>query len=670
MKTAFTTLFFLPFLFLRAQDNFEKVQWACEVTACSQQYEVENYSSKMALGAPDVFQTRPRASSYCYLFGFREKEDDRAEGEVFLTVKFCNPQKANRVLVAENFTPGSITGIYLLDAAGKETRVYESAPKPYSGPKRLLQVEFPYTNYEVHGVKITGEPRAMETWSGIDGIGIADSPTKIYFPIKVENLGPAINSELPELGPRISPGGRTLYYSVEGHPSAEGRDVKDDDQDIWYSELNADGEWSPGKTMGKPWNNKGYNWVVAIMPDGNTAILSNHYDANGDNDGSGVSRSYRTANGWSMPQSISITNLENKANNADYFLSNDGKVLLMAIEGPKKVGNHDLYVSFQTSENTFSEPLNMGKTLNTKKYEYAPFLAADGKTLYFSSDGHGGFGNNDIFVTRRLDDSWTNWTTPENLGAEINSDGFDSDFSIAAKGDYAYLVKYDDSYGSSDVIRIPLDKSHQPDPIVLISGRVLNKKTNAPLMAGISYEDLGTGQEIGKASSEPQNGSYKIVLPYGKHYGFMAQADGFYAVTENIDLSSVSAYQEITRDLYLAPIEVGEVVRLNNVFFESGKSELLPASFPELDRVVKLLKDNPGITIELAGHTDNVGADEANQILSDQRANSVRTYLTQQGTAEKRITAKGYGETVPVATNDTDEGRQLNRRVEFKIVEK
>ncbi|HXH17555.1 MAG TPA: OmpA family protein, partial [Chitinophagales bacterium] len=211
----------------------------------------------------------------------------------------------------------------------------------------------------------------------------------------------------------------------------------------------------------------------------------------------------------------------------------------------------------------------------------------------------------------------------------------------------------------------------RPNPVMLVYGTVFNKKTLKPIgNADVEYETLPGGEEAGIARSEPDNGSYKIVLPYGKLYGILAKADGYISVSDNLDLTQVAEYQEIQKDLYLAPIEVGEIVRLNNIFFDYDKATLRPESFPELDRVVAFLRENQKVEIELSGHTDHRGSDNYNLVLSQNRAKAVVDYIIRHGIDASRLIAKGYGETKPVASNDTEEGMQLNRRVEFEILKK
>jgi outer membrane protein OmpA-like peptidoglycan-associated protein len=667
MKNLIVILFSIFQIRAIAQEN---IQWSSSILECSQSYSTEDYSNKKILGAPDVYLEHPRASSNSYLFGYREKEDDESSEDAFIKVAFNNPQKANRIVIAENANPGTITKAFVYDEEGNEYEVFNEELKKVNDPKRLFQITFPFTAYKISAVKIVGQPSQVSGWNGIDGIGIMDSAQPYFMDWVTENVGPKVNSELPELAPKISADGLKLYISKEAHPSNIGINRLEDDLDIWVSDL-VDGNWSEAVNIGKPINNETYNWVISVSPDGNTLVVSGKYKSDGTRDGGGISVTKRTPDGrWNIPKRIEIKNYENKSNTADFFITNDQKILLLAIKTKGTRGEHDIYVSFRQSDGEFSTPKNLGKTINTKDDDVAPFLASDGKTMYYSTDGYPGQGNNDIFVTKRLDDTWENWSQPVNMGSSINSENYDSDFTISAKGDFAYMVSHTDSYGESDIIKVKLKNESRPEPVVLIYGKVYNSKTNETLGADILYGLLPEGTEIGLANSDPSDGSYKIVLPYGQLYSFQASASGFYAVTENIDLNSLSEYQEIERDLFLAPIEVGQVVRLNNIFFEFGKAALLEDSFIELNRLVELLEDNANMKVEIAGHTDNVGSDEANKKLSQDRVNSVVSFLTSKGINATRLQAVGYGESSPIATNETEEGRAYNRRVEFKILSK
>jgi OmpA-OmpF porin, OOP family len=353
-----------------------------------------------------------------------------------------------------------------------------------------------------------------------------------------------------------------------------------------------------------------------------------------------------------------------------------------------------------------------------------PFLSPDGYTLYFSSDREGGFGKNDIYMSKRKDRSFEKWSKPVNLGKYVNSEDYDAFFSTSAIDDYAYFVTHKNSFGKGDIVKMKLEdilksinpnayknpsddlantkngnttntdnssnngnnpggaltgaNGTDPDPnansrgVVLLTGKLSNPEGRVPEGAQVIYEDLATGQEIGVATPDPTTGIYKIVLPYGKKYGVTALADGYIGSGINIDISKFTSgqYQEVTgKDLNLVPAKTGQKLTLNNIFFEFGKTTLQPESYTELNRLIQFLDDNRKLQVEIGGHTDNIGSDEINDKISTGRAQAVRNYLMTKGKiGADRIQAKGYGKSKPIATNDTEEGQAANRRVEFTIL--
>ncbi|MCX6213507.1 OmpA family protein [Spirosoma sp.] len=508
----------------------------------------------------------------------------------------------------------------------------------------------------------------------------------------VENLGNQVNSEYNEINPMISPDGKTLYFARISHPN--NTHGTKGSQDIWYSDLDAaSGKWGPARRMGFPLNKDEYNCAYSITPDGNTMLIKGQYN-NGNYETRGFSLSKKTASGWSPPQKMDIPGYVSmsKGQFDCGFMSADGKVLLMAFSEKKNSKEDDIYVSFRQKDGSWSKPMNLGVEVNTKFTETTPFLAPDGATLYFSSDREGGQGSNDIYVCKRVDKTWKHWSKPVNLGSKVNTDGYDAYFTLSATGDYAYLTTFKNTLGKGDIVRVKLTDdtpanqpgkvggstdvadntaATRPDPVALISGKVVDQITGKPIEARIIYQTLPDGAEAGEATSDPITGEYKIVLPYGQRYTMRAVAKDFIAEGANIDLTQPKGYQQITdKQLKLIPIEVGSIVRLNNIFFDTGKSELRPESGPELDRLVTTLNDAPKMTIEVRGHTDNTGSNEINAKLSQDRADAVREYFISKGIEPDRIASKGFGEAKPTATNDTDEGRQQNRRVEFVIVKK
>jgi outer membrane protein OmpA-like peptidoglycan-associated protein len=490
-----------------------------------------------------------------------------------------------------------------------------------------------------------------------------------FLDFKKENLGPNINSEFEEVIPLISQDGKKLYFTRKGHPDNIGKDKKDD---IWYSEMDENGNWIPARIMESPLNNDGFNSVISVSPDGNSLLVMNTYSPDGKSlIGGGISISNRTTDGWEVPKKINIENFYNThaRNFSEYCLNSDKNVIIMTVQRNDSYGEKDLYISFKNG-NSFTTPKHLGPVLNTYKNEVSPFLASDNTTLYFSSHGHPGYGNADVFLSRRLDSTWMNWSEPINLGPQLNTADWDAYYTLPASGEYAYFVSNEDAIGGSDIFRIKLPESAKPKPVILVYGKVLNTKTNKPESAEIIYNELKTDKIAGTAISDPKTGEYKIVLPYGKAYSFLAEKKGFYAISDNLDASNIYQYKEIERNLYLTPIDIGEIIRLNNIFFDYDNSELKEESYPEINRLIKILQESPEMIVEINGHTDNQGNHNYNIKLSNDRAISVMNYMLGKGIPKKRLTAKGFGKNQPIATNDTEEGRQQNRRVEFKIISK
>ena len=518
------------------------------------------------------------------------------------------------------------------------------------------------------GFFLTDEGQEIEVdylkfWESEKTIDLIDNPLTDIEKVVLTEL----NSPTDELSPRIAPDGKTIFFTRDDHPEHFGTS---NNQDIWFSELK-DGKWGKPKVMPKPINNGGSNSLITITPDYNTVYLSNLYDSNGEPDGSGMSISRRNSMGWEVPTQVEIENFHNSNQYVSYFMSQDKKILFTAIETETSRGSMDIYVSKLEDDGSYTEPVNLGDNINTFADDFNPFLAADNTTLYYISAGLPGYGREDVWVTKRLDDTWMKWSKPKNLGPAINSSGREFAFTLTAKGDEAYMISYEKlegSQGAGDIVKVQLSKSAQPDPVVLVYGKVLNKKTNEPIAANIEYFGLKDDKNYGNATSNAETGEYKIILPRGVNYGFKSSAKGFISVSENLDLTELKEYKEIEKNLYLVPVEIGQTIRLNNIFFDTGLAILREESENELENLKKLLSDNGKMTIEVSGHTDNVGNDANNMKLSSDRAQAVVQWLLDKGIDTSRLTSKGYGETKPVGSNATEEGKQLNRRVEFTII--
>jgi OOP family OmpA-OmpF porin len=653
------------------------VQWATKVIEFSSELTPVQYSAQQVLGKPNVLPAGGQSPNAW--------APDKPGRKEFLKLGFANPISIRQIAIAESHNPSAIFRVLVYDEAGKEYVVNTLNPMTVPLKGRMLNVFMDATTYKVAAVKIEFDGAAVPGYFGIDAVAISDSNYPIIADIPkmqllasgilIEALDKNVNSEYSELNPLLSPDGKTLYFSRRNHPENIGG--VSDKEDIWYSELDSAGRWQLAKNMGAPFNNEGPNFVNTIQsvtPDGRSAImvLGNKYLDNGKMR-AGVSISSNVGGSWSKPVALNIANDYNFNEKANYFLTNNRKTLLMSVEREDSQGDRDLYVSFMNNDSSWSQPLNLGDVINTAGEESAPFLASDDKTLYFSSNGFSGYGGTDIYVSRRLDDTWTNWSEPENLGPEINSPLEDLFFNIPANSDFAYYSR-GVTETNTDIFRVKLPIVKNPEPWVTVKGKVVDKATGDPLGAKIIYERLPEGKDIGIAQSNPETGEYEIRLPAGHQYGIRAESDGKISESQNLDLRNITSDKVIEGENFnLSPIEVATVkenvtIVLNNVFFDFDKAELKPESFPELNRITELMKEKSGMQITISGHTDATGPEQYNLGLSERRAKAVVKYLVEKGIASDRITTEYFGESKPTDTNDTKEGRQKNRRVEFRIL--
>jgi outer membrane protein OmpA-like peptidoglycan-associated protein len=667
----------------------QTVQWASKVIGFSSELTPTQYSAQQALGKPNVLPSsgqNPNAWT-----------PERPKRNEWIKLGFATPMQIQQIAIAESYNPGALFKVYIYDEAGKETLAFTFNPMPVPRKQQMQYVALPLTSYKVAAVKLEFDGKALTDYFSIDAVAITESNIPIQanldFPallakgILVEQLDKNVNSDVSELNPVLSPDGKTLYFSRKNHPDNVGG-VKDT-EDIWFSELGDDGKWKLAKNMGPQFNNKYPNFVNSVSsatPDGQAVVmlLGNRYSDKGKMQ-AGVSISTKVGNSWTKPKAIIIEDEYNYNEKANYFLANTRKVLLMSTEREDSKGERDLYVSFVKKDSTWTKPLNLGVVVNTLGDETGPFLASDDKSLYFSSTGFSGFGGADIYLTKRLDDTWTKWSSPQNLGPDINSALDDLFFNIPSTSEYAYYSR-GVSEDNTDIFRVKLPVLIVPEPVIIVKGKLLDSKTQSPVSAKIVYEDLATGKEVGVTQSDGKTGNYEIHLPGGKNYGVHAEAEGFLAASQSLDLRELKVDKTLANTdvllqrkpdadgvanlnpITLTPVAPDATITLNNLFFEYKKSSLSPESFPELNRIVDLMKGKPTMTVEIAGHTDSIGGDAYNMVLSEQRAKSVTNYLSGKGIQNQRITMKFFGLRKPVDTNDTPEGRQKNRRVELKII--
>jgi OOP family OmpA-OmpF porin len=672
-------LFLVPCLaFLVSASAFsQSVQWASKVIEFSSELTPVQYSAQQVLGKPNVLPAGGQNPG-----GWTP---DRPKQKEFIKVGFEKPTQIEQIAIAESHNPSALVKIFVYDEAGKEYPIHTFNPQSVPLQGRMLNIFIQRTPYKVAAVKLEFDGAALPDYFSIDAIAITDinypiianisTPELLSSGILVEKLDANVNSQYSEMNPLLSPDGKTLYFSRANHPDNAGG-VKDK-EDIWFSELGSDGKWTLAKNMGPQFNNEYPNFINAVTsstPDGKSVLmlLGNKYLENGKML-AGVSISDNVNGKWSDPKPVNIQNDYNFNEKANYFLANSRKTLLMSVEREDSKGGRDIYVSFSQADDKWSEPLNLGELVNTSGEETAPFLASDDKTLYYSSNGFSGYGGADVYVSKRLDDTWTNWSEPQNMGSDINSKTDDLFFNIPSTSEYAYYSR-GVTAENSDIYRAKLPFYKSPEPVVIVKGKLIDAKTGKPISARIVFERLPEGKEAGSTISSAETGEYEVHLPGGFLYGVRAEAKDHLSLNQNLDLRNVTKDGTVEqKDITLAPIEVALIepeatIVLNNVFFDFNKAVLKPESFPELNRLVTLLGEKKTMEVEIAGHTDGLGDDKYNQFLSELRAKAVSKYLSEKGVQKERLAVIYFGESKPIDTNDTKDGRKKNRRVEFKIV--
>lgn len=485
------------------------------------------------------------------------------------------------------------------------------------------------------------------------------------------NLGSGVNSDMAEYYPSITVDGKQLLFTREVRTSPEQKRGQEDffisrlENDVWGQAVPLDYINTPG--------NEG---APAISPDGQNMVFTacDLYGSYGpEREGFGscdLFFAYKMGNRWSRAK-----NIGSQINTAHWesqpSLSADGKTLyfVRGDRNPMKRSS-DLYMSVLNDSGEWGKPVKLSATINTAYNEESVLIHPDGKTLYFSSDGHPGMGGLDIFVSTRIGEN--EWTEPVNLGYPINTSADENSLLVSPMGDVAYFSSdRPGGEGDLDLYSFELPKPLRPNPVSSLKGLVYDAETKKPLYARFELIDLESEETVVTSWSNSEDGGFLVALPYNRKYALNASKSGYLFYSDHFDLSEEGEYFEgKVLEVPMHKVSDGQTIVLNNVFFDTDKYNLKQESRAELNKLVDFMNNNPGITIEIGGHTDNQGSAAHNQQLSENRAQSVMQYLVDNGISAERLSAKGYGQDHPVAGNDTEAGRAENRRTEVKVMGK
>jgi outer membrane protein OmpA-like peptidoglycan-associated protein/tetratricopeptide (TPR) repeat protein len=474
------------------------------------------------------------------------------------------------------------------------------------------------------------------------------------YKFEPRNLGDSINTEVSEYFPTITIDGNTLIFT---------RRVNHINEDFYESHKTGE-TWSKAISLPGNINTNNNEGAQNVSQDGQWLIFTgcNFPEGRGSCD---LYISYLTPDGWSTPENLGDS-INSEFWESSPSLSPDKKDLYFSSRQPDGYGGSDLYVSHRKLNGQWSIPENLGPTINTIGDEAAPFIHADNQTLYFTSNGHPGYGGDDLFFTRKQPDG--TWSKPENLGYPINTIENEGSLIVAADGKTAYYASdRADSRGGLDLYTFELREDIRPAKTLWVKGTVFDSTNRKGLPSNVVLTDLATRQVISNLQTD-ETGNYLITLPEGRDYAFEVKRKGYLFFSENFSLSRSTGDTVYHIDIPLQPLAANAVVVLHNIFFDPNRFDLKPESGAELDEIVQLLKDNPTMKIQISGHTDNSGKPADNIKLSENRANSVTSYLISKGIAPVRLSSKGWGDTQPILGNDTPEGRAKNRRTELKVL--
>lgn len=472
--------------------------------------------------------------------------------------------------------------------------------------------------------------------------------------LTIEKLEASINTQEDEYFPKLTASNRTIIFTR-----------KTANNESFFSSSFENGRWTEAVLLPGEINSSNFNeGAHCISPDGKYLFFTgcNRPEGMGSCD---IYVSKLIEGKWSPPHNLGAP-INTKGWEAQPAISADGQTLYFVSNRSGGIGGYDIWKSRLKEDGNWANPENLGPEINTVFDESAPYIHGDNRTLYFASTGWPGYGQYDIFVSQLQDDE--SWSTPLNMGSPINDHKNQTSLHVSLEGRHGHLSAESES-GSLDIYAFEMPSATRPYPVAYITGVVLDADTKEPLDAVVTVTNTDTQEKVFQDVSDYEDGSFLATLPIGSNYALHIQCQGYILESEQYALNEPQYIDEkFTTEILLQPIEKGRTAVLQNIYFEINQHELLPDSFVELRVLADFLNQNKNISIEIGGHTDNTGSANLNMILSRQRAEAVKIFLTAQGIADQRILTHGYGDSRPVAFNESEEGRKMNRRTSFRIL--
>jgi len=558
---------------------------------------------------------------------------------------------------------------YLKVCANRNGRLY---PKAYF---LLAQEQLDYGMYEDASQTIEILMQFKQVFNTHDLESITLVKEKIDFcnyqvkhpiPFNPINMGAEINSQFDDYEPALTADGEEIIITCllpisQNMQYAGGNSVQED----FFIAKKENGKWAKRVDLGMPINTPGNEGAQSISADGRIFFYTacSRMDSKGSCD---IYYSIRKGGQWSNPR-----NLGNPVNTSYWesqpSCSADGRIVYYASNRPGGYGQMDLWETHIDGQGKWTAPKNLGPNINTIENEQSPFIHADGRTLYFASAGHLGMGKMDIFKSEK--DSLGNWGKPINIGYPINTWKDESDFRVSANGNTAIISSNrDGGFGGADLYTFELYKEARPREVSYVKGNIFDAKTQKKLGAMFELIDLKNGDIVMTSFSDAVSGQFLVPLALNNEYALNVSKDGYMFYSEHYNLQQDSSMKPMELNIPLQPIEAGGTVVLENVFFDTDKFQLKNESRVELQRLIEFMNFNKEVKIQISGHTDNTGDKQKNITLSDNRAKAVTEYLISKGIAKERLTYKGYGDSKPLAPNDSEKNKAMNRRTEFMIL--